>query len=171
MKERAYKSALLYTTNATRMAFTGLAATFALQVWLIAQAWVVLSGFTNLIWLSVLILLVLLSNIATGFVFVEMLKDSDQYRPRFARAGWLHVLLNAGVCASMLIQMLVEANLNLMPAILESALWLKLTISLTPLLLASHAGTYVLIHTRPNQPYYTYKYGYPARVKRSKRKG
>lgn len=105
MKESVYRTALLYTPKATQMAFAGLVVASALQVWLIAQSWVVLSGFTTLVWLSVLIMLVLLSNLTAGFVLVEMLRDSDQYRPRFARAGWMHGLMTAGVCATMLIQL------------------------------------------------------------------
>ncbi|KPC17128.1 Uncharacterized protein AC499_1289 [Pseudomonas amygdali pv. lachrymans] len=132
------------------------------------QAWFVFSGAFELTALAGLVLLILLSNLTAGFIFTEMLRDSDQYRPRFARAAGMHVLLTAGFSATMLIQVMVEANRAPMPSLLEVTVCVKLMITFVPLLILSHAGTYVLVNTLPNHPYYTDKYGYPVIQKRKK---
>lgn len=163
-----YRSALFYTPKATRMAFVGLGFTAMLQFLLIIQAWFVFSGALAVAALAGLTLLILLSNITAGFIFAEMLCDSDQYRPRFARAGMMHVLLTAGISATMMIQVMAETSKIPLPPLLEVTVGVKLMITFLPLLLLSHAGTYVLINTKPYHPYYTAKYGYPVTQKRKK---
>ena len=150
------------------MAFVGLGFTAMLQFLLIIQAWFVFSGALAVAALAGLTLLILLSNITAGFIFAEMLCDSDQYRPRFARAGMIHVLLTAGISATMMIQVMAETSKIPLPPLLEVTVGVKLMITFLPLLLLSHAGTYVLINTKPYHPYYTAKYGYPVTQKRKK---
>lgn len=164
----AYRSALFYTPKATRVAFVGLSFTAMLQLLLVIQAWFVFKGALAMAALAGLALLILLSNLAAGFIFAEMLRDSDQYRPRFARAVGIHVLLIAGISATMMIQMMAETSIIPLPPLLEVTMGVKLMITFLPLLLLSHAGTYVLVNTLPNHPYYTDKYGYPVIQKRKK---
>lgn len=168
VKANAYRPALFYTTRATRLAFVGLGLTTMLQFLLITQAWIVLSGALAMAAFAVLVLLILLSNLTAGFIFAEMSHDSDQYRPRFARAAGMHGLLTAGFSSTMLIQVMAEASRTPLPPLLDVSVGVKLMITFVPLLVLSHAGAYVLVNTQPNHPYYTDKYGYPVVQKRKK---
>lgn len=102
---------------------------------------------------------IVLSNLAALFTFAEMLKDDPAYKPRFDKAWRLHAAMTAGFCATFLAQVVVYTQSEQHPSVWLPT-WIKLATTFLPLLIISHAGTYIRVNTWVSHPYYIAKYGY-----------